>query len=104
MNGADAGNDILKTVFRKNADVVSRKIAGEFFLIPIRGNIADMQKIFTLNPVAEYIWRELDEEKTLGDIRNGIMHTFEVEEDQANCDIREFIGELLNEALVGKKG
>ena len=104
MNSADSGNDILKTVFRRNADVVSRKIAGEFFLVPIRGNLADMQKIFTLNPVGEYIWQQLDAEKTLGDIRDGIMDTFDVEEDRANCDIREFLGELLEEDLVGRIG
>ena len=99
MKAVRPGEDIWEKVYKKSADVVSRKIAGELFLVPIRGNLADMQHIFTLNPVAEYIWLELGE-KRLCEIRDGVMADFEVVKEQAETDIRDFIAELLEEDLI----
>jgi hypothetical protein len=86
-------------IFRKNDAIVSRKIADELFLVPVKGNLADMQMIFTLNPVAEYIWNELDT-KNLRDIRNGIVTTFQVERERAEADVSDFITELLEADLI----
>lgn len=98
----NASNDIWTKVFKKNSAIVSRKIGGELFLVPVKGTLADMQKIFTLNPVAEYIWKELDGKK-LAEICNGVISTFEVEKEQAEADIRGFITELLEADLIGEQ-
>jgi hypothetical protein len=87
-------------IFSKNEQIVSRKIAGELLLVPIRGKLADMQQIFTLNPVGEYIWQELDHQKRLKDICNGVLATFEVEKERAESDITGFIHELLDSDLI----
>jgi hypothetical protein len=84
----------------KNKDVVTRKIGGDLFVIPIRSNVADMQKIFTLNPVGEFIWQEIDGQKSLDEIRKGVMDRFDVEEEEADSDIREFIATLLETDLI----
>lgn len=87
-------------VFTKNKDIVTRAITGELFIVPVRGKLADMQRIFTLNPVAEYIWDSLDGRTSIEDIRKGVLSTYEVEEDQADSDIRDFIAELLEADLI----
>jgi hypothetical protein len=87
-------------IYRKNDDIVTRKIAGDLFLIPIKGKIADMQRIFTLNPVGEYIWQEIDKLKSLDEIRKGIISRFDVEEEKADSDILEFINELKEADLI----
>lgn len=87
-------------VFAKNKDIVTRKITGELFIVPVRGKLADMQKIFTLNPVAEYIWLSLDGKTSIEDIRKGIISTYKVEEEQADSDIMDFITELLEADLI----
>jgi len=87
-------------IYRKNDDVVTRKIAGDLFLIPIRGRIADMQSIFALNPVGEYIWQEIENRKGLDEIRNGMIARFDVEEERADSDAREFINELVEAGLI----
>lgn len=94
-------DDIWGKVFRKSDNIVSRKIAGELFLVPIRGNLADMQRIFTLNPVAEYIWNNL-EKKTLHNICDEVVLSFEVQREQAKADIRDFITELSEAKLIGE--
>lgn len=89
-------------VFKKNESIVSRKIADEMFLVPIRGNLADMQKIFSLNPVAEYIWQQLDGERNLEDIREGVLSAFDVSKNEADEDISEFVGKLLEADLINE--
>ena len=91
--------DLWGRAFVKNEDVVSRKIAGETLLVPVRGNLADMQMIFALNPVGELIWNELDK-KNLNGICSDIIRNFEVEKEQAETDIREFIQELADADLI----
>ena len=50
--------------------------------------------------MAEYVWQELDGQKSLGEIRDGILDTFDVEEKQADADLKEFMAELLDAGLV----
>jgi hypothetical protein len=94
----NSGND--SKVFIRNSNVVSRKIAGELFLIPVKGKMADMENIFTLTAVAEYIWDRLDGRKSLDDIANNVADRFDVEYEQAESDIREFIMELMGANLI----
>jgi len=96
----NAEADLWSKTFRKNADVVSRKIAGEVILVPVRGNLADMNRIFALDGVGEFIWQALDEGKNLGEIRNELLDRFDVEKATADSDVREFIRELVNADLI----
>jgi len=92
--------DSQTKVFQKNKDLVSRKIAGELFLVPVKGKLADMQQLYTLNPVAEYIWKELDAKKSLQEVCDGIVEEFEVSKEEAEADLRELISELLKAGLI----
>lgn len=87
-------------IFQKKEDIVSRDIAGETILVPIRGKLADMQRIFAMNPVAKYIWEHINGELMLDDIRIGIMKVFDVGEGQAKEDLYKFIDELLMADLI----
>lgn len=91
---------IWEKVFQKNEDIVSREIVGETMLIPIRGNLADMQRVFSLEDVSEYIWQQLNGERKLGIIRDAVLENFEVEKIAAETDIPEFINELVKADLI----
>jgi len=99
-SSAGSDNDIRNKIFHKGPDIISRRIAGELFLVPVRGKLADMQQIFTLNPVAEFIWKELETRKSLNDIRSRIVEEFTVTEEEAQADLQDFIAELLNAGLI----
>ena len=88
---------ILQNVFIKKSELITRTIAGETFLVPISGQLADLQRIFSLNPLAEYIWQQLDGERNLQEIVNSIVSSFEVQQEQVIADVKEFISELLKE-------
>ncbi len=90
----------LEKIYKKKDDIVSREIAGESILVPIRGKLVDMQKIFSLESVAEFVWQNIDGKNNLSDISSRILDTFEVERKQAEADLLEFINELLEAGLI----
>jgi hypothetical protein len=101
MESAENSNsEMWERRYRREEHIVAREIAGETILVPIRGNLADMQRIFSLNPVAAYIWERLDGETHLEDISKGIVANFEVEKEEAEADIHEFITELQQADLI----
>ena len=91
---------IRQKVFVKNEEVISRKIGDETILVPVRGKLADMRRIFTLNPVAEYIWDRLDGKNSIQWIGNSIPAVFDVAHESAKHDLDEFVAALLKEHLI----
>ena len=71
--------------------------------MPIRGTLADMQRIFVVSSVAEYIWQNLDGKKNLDEICDDIVVHFNVKKEQAVADLQEFITELLEAGLVAER-
>lgn len=92
--------DFWKRVLTIHSDVVGRHIAGEELLIPIRGKLADMQRIFALDPVAAHIWKKLDGSSDLEAILQSVLATFDVSEEQARKDVQSFVRQLEAEGLV----
>ena len=90
----------MKEIYRRKEEIVYRKVAGEAILVPIKGKLADMQRIFALNPVGEFIWDEIDGSKTLQQISEDIRSRFDVTREDANADLEAFIAELLKEGLI----
>ena len=95
-----SSKDLSGKTFKKNRSIVSRRIADEMLLVPVRGHLADMERIFTLNPVAEHIWEQLDGQRQMGEIRDSILDAFDVAKEEAEADISEFIGDLLTADLI----
>jgi hypothetical protein len=90
----------LETIYRRNLDVIGRQVLGETLLVPIRGELADLQRIFSLSPVAEHIWSLLDGQHDLAAVRDSLVAQFEVEPAQAEVDLIEFIAQLDAAGLI----
>jgi hypothetical protein len=86
--------------YRKKDKIAGRCIAGESFLIPVCGTPAEMEKIFVMNPMADFIWQRLDGRQTLEAILAAILESFAVEREQAMADIAGLIGQLLANGLI----
>ena len=84
----------LDATYRQAPSIVSRNIAGEMILVPIRHNVGDLESIYTLNETAARIWELLDGEHTLGAVRDAIVAEFEVEASEAERDMFELIAQL----------
>jgi len=90
-------------IFKQAENIVSREIAGETILVPIRGKLADMQNIFTLNKVGAYIWEKLDGARSLAEIIALLLSHFEVNQEQAEQDLLEFIDHVTATGLAAEK-
>ncbi len=92
----------LAQIFRQRGETVIREIAGEMLLVPVRGKLAQLQQIFVLNPVGAYIWGQLDGERDLEAIRQGLVDSFEVTDREAEDDLFEYLGALEDSGLVSE--
>jgi hypothetical protein len=86
----------MDAIFRRNENVVSRKIVDELILVPIRKNVADMESLYTLNEVGARVYELIDGERTVRDICATIVEEFEVSNDQAEADVTEFLEKLIS--------
>ena len=84
----------LEKVYKKSDSIVSRKIADEFILVPIRQNVGDLESISTLNEVAARIWELIDGKMKVREIKNKIIEEFEVTTQQAEKDLIEYLKQL----------
>jgi hypothetical protein len=98
MTFSNQGQD----VFVASGNIVTRKIAGETILVPISGNLANMQRIYTINELGECIWQKLDGKHTVDAIRKELMDAYEVDEALLEADIHEFIDKLRRDGLIEK--
>ena len=84
----------LDKVYKKSDSIVSRKIADEFILVPIRQNVGDLESISTLNEVAARIWELIDGTMKLREIKDKIVEEFDVTPQQAEKDLVDYIKQL----------
>ena len=86
--------EILSRRYCKSPDLVFRQIAGEFVLVPIRHDVADLEAVYTLGGVGARIWELLDGERDGYGILDEIMREYDVALDEAQADLLAFLHEL----------
>lgn len=79
--------DFLNKVYKKSDSIVSRKIANESILVPIRQNVGDLESIYTLNEVGARIWELIDGKRKVRKIKYTIVREFEVTPEEAGKDL-----------------
>lgn len=84
----------LEKCFDKSPNIVSRKIADEVILVPIRQNVGDLESIYTLNEVGVFIWELLDGKRKAKEIKEMIAEAFDVSPEEAEKDLIEFLLKL----------
>ena len=86
--------DYLERCYQKNPDIVFRKVADEYILVPIRQNVGDLESIYTLNEVAARIWELIDGKRKAKEIKDKIMEEFEVTPEEIEKDLTELLQKL----------
>jgi len=90
----------LEKIYRRNENFVFRRIEGETILVPIRGNVGDLDCIYSLNPVAAMVWERLDGSADLKAIQDIIAEQYDVSADEVRTDLLSFINEMKTIAAV----
>jgi len=89
-------------IYAKNPDVVFRKIADEFILVPIRQRVADLKSIFTLNESATLVWELIDGKKDAIEISRKLTESYEIEPRLAESDTIGILSQLESLGLIQK--
>ncbi len=90
----------LSLRFRREEDLVTRRIAGETIIVPVRAMVGDLDSIFTLNETSSAIWELLDGRRDVGQIADALCLKFEVTREEAVEDVSEFLESLKAESLI----
>ncbi|MFC1525031.1 PqqD family protein [Planctomycetota bacterium] len=85
---------MLSRVYKKNPDFVTRVIADELVLVPVRRTAVDLDRFFVLNDTAQAIWKLIDGQRSLNQIKAEIIQEFDVDEATAQKDMDKLIREL----------
>ena len=92
--------DILDTCFTKENDLVTRDVAGEEIIVPIKGHVGDLEGVFTLNEVGATIWRLIDGQTTVGELMDAVRNEYDVDAAEAEKDVVDFLHSLEDAGLI----
>jgi hypothetical protein len=96
--------DISVACFTKKGEMVTRSIAGETLIVPVRGKAGDLDAIFNLNEAGSFIWERIDGHNSIGQIIEALCSEFEVAREEAAKDVLEFAGALEAAGLIEPAG
>lgn len=85
---------------RQSKDVVARRVAGETFLVPVRGRLADLKGLYALNSVGSFIWERIDGNTDVPGLADAVAGEFEVAADKAEEDVAEMVSVLRGHGFV----
>jgi hypothetical protein len=87
-------------IFIRSQSVVSRVVAGETLIVPVRGKVGDLASIYSFNGTGSLIWKMLESPRTIGALVAAVANEFEVERARAEEDVKRFVREVLSVGLV----
>jgi hypothetical protein len=87
-------------LYVRSDSVVSRVIAGETLIVPVRKGLGDLASIYSLNEVGSMIWEALQQRRNHDEIVELVKQEFEDEGGQIQHDVETFLAEMQSAGLV----
>lgn len=87
-------------VFRRSSDVVSRVLADEAIVVPIRHGAGDLDSIYTFNKSGTKLWAMIETGRSATDLAAYLRSEYGLTPEQAAADAECFVKELANEGLI----
>ncbi len=85
----------IENLYKIKENFVAREVDNELVVVPLVSNVATMDRLYTLNETAAFLWEKLEEGSTLESLTESLLNDFEVEAEVAKNDVQHFINELL---------
>lgn len=77
--------------FQANPEFMTREIAGEVVLVPVGKTAVDFNGLATLNKTGAFLWKLLEEKRTVSELCKTLAAKYGLEEEQVLDDVTEFI-------------
>jgi hypothetical protein len=88
----------------RSSSVVSRRIAGETLIVPVRGGVGDLASIYSLNEVASSVWNAIAQPCSPDKIIERVEEEFAGDRWQVEQDVKSFLAEMQSAGLVETVG
>jgi len=92
--------NLLEQSFIKADDVITRHIAGETIIVPVRSRVGDLDSIYALNDVGSRIWQLIEESVPVSRIIEIVCEEYEASTEEATQDVLELLSSLREAGLV----
>lgn len=83
-----------KELYARKSAFAARKVGDELVLVPVKGSVADMEEMFTLNDVGAFIYEQLAADATVEGLEQAIMTEFEADREEVRADLEDFLSLL----------
>ena len=87
-------------LYRRSQAVVSRHVAGETLVVPIRGKVGDLAAIYSFNDTGSILWAALEHPRSLECLASLLCQSFDVGWDDARRDVNAFVHEMQAAGLL----
>lgn len=95
-----AGGLASTAKIQRSPNVVSRVVADEAIVVPIRRGAADMDSIYTFNDAGSVLWGLIEKGQSAEDLAAHLRSEYGISAEQAAADTERFIAELSEAGLV----
>jgi hypothetical protein len=92
--------NVLDKCFAKESDLVSRDVAGEKIIVPIKGHVGDLEGVFTLNELGSMIWQLINGQTTARELVEAVRNEYDVGAAEAEKDVVDFLRSLEEAGLI----
>ena len=86
--------------FQSKSDYVHRRIVDNDVLISVGENIANFNGYIELNSSAAFLWDEMKEPRTSGELEKSLEEHFHLPHETAAEDVQDFLKELQDNDMV----
>jgi len=84
----------IQTLSSIKSKFVARQVAEELVIVPLSGNVAQMNELFTLNETGKFIWENISVDKTTTQISALLTSEFDIDEQTAQQDVEIFLSQM----------
>jgi hypothetical protein len=87
-------------IFVRSRSVVSRRVAGETLIVPVRGKVGDLASIYSFNEVGSLVWELLEVPRDVSELALAVEREYDVGPSQAQQDVSKFLDDMRSVGLI----
>ena len=87
-------------VYRCRDKLVTREAVGETIIVPVSGELADLQRVYSLNATGAFVWERLDGSTPLEVIHQTVTENFKIGKKDAWADLAKLVTDLARAGLI----
>ncbi len=84
----------MNRTIAKSKSLVERTIRDQLVLVPLKTGPARLDALYTLNEVAGFLWKAIDDASTEEELIASLVKVYEVDESIAQADVERILNEL----------